>query len=286
MEKQEKTKVIVTDDGKELVDTMTAFFDGQPDYNLVNSFNDGLALLNSLRVTQIDILILDVFMPNFDGIKVLQELRQNATKYKVPKKIVMITAFASEKITRKISEFGVDYLIVKPINFTNLLEVLNDMKDSNQDESLSTNFSFKNLSKELINKKHFDLDTEITSLLHEIGVPAHIRGYLYLRDSIKMVYNSIEILGSITKKLYPDIARKYSTTSSRVERAIRHAIEVAWLRGNVDSISEIFSYTISYHKSKPTNSEFIAMIADRLRLIHGKGKEEEKKKRYDNAYLV
>ena len=105
-------------------------------------------------------------------------------------------------------------------------------------------------------------------LLHEIGVPAHIKGYLYLRESITMVYNDIEILGSITKILYPVVAKKYKTTSSRVERAIRHAIEVAWNRGNVDAISSIFSYTISYNKSKPTNSEFIAMLADKLRLEH------------------
>ena len=117
-----------------------------------------------------------------------------------------------------------------------------------------------------------NLDEEITDMLHEVGVPAHIKGYLYLREAITMVYNNIDILGSITKVLYPEVARKFGTTSSRVERAIRHAIEIAWVRGNVEAISEIFSYTISYNKSKPTNSEFIAMIADRLRLNHSKEK--------------
>ena len=117
-----------------------------------------------------------------------------------------------------------------------------------------------------------NLDEEITDMLHEVGVPAHIKGYLYLREAITMVYNNIDILGSITKILYPEVARKFGTTSSRVERAIRHAIEIAWVRGNVEAISEIFSYTISYNKSKPTNSEFIAMIADRLRLNHSKEK--------------
>ena len=117
-----------------------------------------------------------------------------------------------------------------------------------------------------------NLDGEITDILHEVGVPAHIKGYLYLREAITMVYHNIDILGSITKILYPDVAKKFNTTSSRVERAIRHAIEIAWVRGNVEAISEIFSYTISYNKSKPTNSEFIAMIADRLRLNHSKEK--------------
>ena len=121
-----------------------------------------------------------------------------------------------------------------------------------------------------------DLDTEITTILHEVGVPAHIKGYMYLREAINMVYANVEILGSITKVLYPEIASTFGTTSSRVERAIIHAIEIAWVRGNVDAISDIFSYTISYNKSKPTNSEFIAMIADRLRLEQKK----QKKMRY------
>ena len=116
--------------------------------------------------------------------------------------------------------------------------------------------------------KEFDLESEITNILHEMGVPAHIKGYLYLRESINMVYNDIELLGSITKVLYPDVAKKYKTTASRVERAIRHAIEVAWNRGNIEAISNIFGYTVSVSKSKPTNSEFIAMIADKLRLEH------------------
>ena len=121
-----------------------------------------------------------------------------------------------------------------------------------------------------------DLDEEITDILHEVGVPAHIKGYLYLREAITMVFKNVEVLGGITKILYPEIAHRHCTTSSRVERAIRHAIEIAWVRGNVDAISDIFSYTISYSKSKPTNSEFIAMIADRLRLEH----RRQRKMRY------
>lgn len=284
MENLEKMKVIITDDGKELVQTMTTFFNGQAGYDVVASYNDGLALLNSLRVTKVDVLILDVFMPNFDGIKVLQELRQNEGKYKIPNNIIVITAFANEKVMKKISELDADYLVVKPINFTNLLEILNEMrnnKNSKPEPNIIKNL--KTISKDFQNNS-FDIDREITSLLHEIGVPAHIRGYLYIRDAIKMVYNSVEILGGVTKKLYPDIARKYNTTASRVERAIRHAIEVAWMRGNIDAISEIFSYTISYHKSKPTNSEFIAMIADRLRLLYKN--DSISKKDYDKIYAI
>jgi two-component system response regulator (stage 0 sporulation protein A) len=125
--------------------------------------------------------------------------------------------------------------------------------------------SFRSSSPE---PKGRNLDANITSIIHEIGVPAHIKGYLYLREAISMVYNDIELLGSITKVLYPDIAKKFNTTASRVERAIRHAIEVAWSRGNIDSISSLFGYTVSMTKAKPTNSEFIAMVADKLRLEH------------------
>jgi two-component system response regulator (stage 0 sporulation protein A) len=199
--------------------------------------------------------------------KVLQELKTKRDKYKVPKNIIVITAFSNEKIMNSVAELGADYFVVKPVNFSNLLEIINDLKiqkSSNNNKTPSYN---------LANYKA-DLDTEITTLLHEIGVPAHIRGYLYIREAITMVYYNVEILGNITKVLYPEVARKFNTTSSRVERAIRHAIEVAWVRGNIDAISDIFSYTISYHKSKPTNSEFIAMIADRLRLIHKRERRE------------
>src|SRR5690625_814862 len=127
-------------------------------------------------------------------------------------------------------------------------------------------FNGKNETKK--KKVKQDLEGDITNIIHEIGVPAHIKGYMYLREAITMVYNDIELLGSITKILYPDIAKRYSTTASRVERAIRHAIEVAWNRGNIDSITELFGYTINVSKAKPTNSEFIAMVADKLRLKH------------------
>jgi len=274
----EKCRIIVTDDSKELVQTMKNFFDEQKDIELVEVYNDGLLLLNTLKVTQIDVLILDIFMPNFDGLKVLKELRAHKEKYKVPNSIILMTAFANESIMRRASEYGADYFIVKPLNMSYLLEIINEIKTNDIIKNSSKIFKLDNNKN--VFQKSFDLDTEITTLLHEIGVPAHIRGYLYIREAIKMVFEKVEILGCITKELYPEIARKFQTTSSRVERAIRHAIEISWSRGNIDAISDLFSYTISYHKSKPTNSEFIAMIADRLRLVHKdeiKRMEEEKR---------
>lgn len=261
----ETLKVIIADDGKELVQAMQDFFAEKKEIDVVGIHNDGVTLLNALRVTQVDLLILDIFMPNLDGVKVLQEINSKKEKYKVPKNIFAITAFSNEKIMNNVAELGADYFFVKPINFNMLFETIKDLSNS-KSNSKTNSYNFA--------QNKTDLDSEITTLLHEIGVPAHIRGYLYIREAITMVYHNIEILGNITKILYPEVARKFKTTSSRVERAIRHAIEVAWVRGNIDAISDIFSYTISYHKSKPTNSEFIAMIADRLRLIHRRENRE------------
>lgn len=262
----ETLKVIISDDGKDFVQTLQEFFRDKKEIEVVGVHTDGVTLLNTLRVVQVDLLILDLFMPNCDGIKVLQELRTKRDKYKVPKSIIAITAFSNKKIMNSVAELGADYFVVKPVNLQHLMDIINELRVQKSSPAKTSSFSLANYKT--------DLETEITTLLHEIGVPAHIRGYLYIREAIAMVYHNIEILGNITKVLYPEIARKFNTTSSRVERAIRHAIEVAWVRGNIDAISDIFSYTISYHKSKPTNSEFIAMIADRLRLIHKRERRE------------
>ncbi len=254
-------KIIIADDNKELLGMVGEFLKLQPGIDVVKSFCNGKELLNHLEKESCDILLLDVFMPELDGVNVLNEIN-TSKKYNRPKKIVMLTAFNTEAMMMKASQLGADYFIVKPIDLNNLQKVIQALLKDN-----STTGNTYNL-KETQAKEEKGLDTEITELLHEIGVPAHIKGYMYLRESITMVYNDVTILGGITKVLYPTVAKKFNTTSSRVERAIRHSIEVAWNRGNVDAISQIFAYTISYNKSKPTNSEFIAMIADKLRLAH------------------
>lgn len=257
----DKFRIAIADDSKEIQLTLTDFLKKEDSIEVIGCYSDGIQLLNALRTTNIDLLILDIFMPNFDGIKVLEELRSKNGKYKNPKSIIVMTAFSNDNVMIKSSQLNADYFIVKPINFNHLLELIYEIKGSkNKENRISTTINF--------NDTKLDLDTEITYILHEIGVPAHIRGHLYLREAISLVFNNIELLNSITKALYPTIATKYKTTASRVERAIRHAIEVAWMRGNIDAITHLFSYTISYHKSKPTNSEFIAMIADHLRLKH------------------
>lgn len=255
------TKIIIADDNKELLCMISEFLKMQPNMEIVKTFSGGKDLLTYLETNTADILLLDVFMPDLDGVNALNEI-QNNSKYNRPGKIVILTAFNTEALMSKTSSLGADYFIVKPIDLGNLLKTLNLLISENAKKGTTYNL------KQKVDAENIDLDTEITEILHEIGVPAHIKGYLYLRESITMVYNNVDILGGITKILYPTVAKKYKTTSSRVERAIRHSIEVAWNRGNVDAISQIFAYTISYNKSKPTNSEFIAMIADKLRLAH------------------
>ncbi len=259
------TNLIIADDNKDLLSMLDEFLSVQPNLEVASTFTSGKTVLSYLENNKVDLLLLDIFMPEVDGVSVLRTIQENPTKYNKPNKIIMFTAFNNEGVMGKASEFGADYFIIKPVELGTILNVINEVttvSNKSKKEKLNKVISFGNENNEI------DLESEITAILHEIGVPAHIKGYLYLRESITMVYHNIEILGSITKVLYPVIAKKFKTTSSRAERAIRHAIEVAWNRGNVDAISEIFSYTISYNKSKPTNSEFIAMLADRLRLAH------------------
>ncbi|XMB87261.1 sporulation transcription factor Spo0A [Mycoplasmatota bacterium WC44] len=253
-----KIRVFVVDDNKELVTILKEFINVQENMEIVGTAYNGKEALKALRMTKVDVLILDVFMPDLDGVDVLDALNNDSAHFR-PGKIIMFTAFNSENLMKKAAARGADYFIMKPFELTKLVETIKEVV------KIDNEMNSKVLS---LNKTNIDLDSEITSILHEIGVPAHIKGYLYLRESIGMVYDNIELLGGITKVLYPEVAKKFKTTSSRVERAIRHAIEVAWNRGNIDAISSIFSYTISYNKSKPTNSEFIAMIADKLRLEH------------------
>lgn len=262
-----KLKVLLADDNKEQITVLSEYISLQEDMEVVEVAGNGNEVLSVLRQRDIDILLLDVVMPDLDGVSVLEELKDNPTLYKRPRHIIMFTAFNQEKIMMRAAELGASYFIMKPFEINKIVKIIRD---------INVRFDTTEVSKPINNLytnqrpvvKEFDLESEITNILHEMGVPAHIKGYLYLRESINMVYNDIELLGSITKVLYPDVAKKYKTTASRVERAIRHAIEVAWNRGNIEAISNIFGYTVSVSKSKPTNSEFIAMIADKLRLEH------------------
>jgi two-component system response regulator (stage 0 sporulation protein A) len=209
-----------------------------------------------------DVLVLDIIMPHLDGLGVLEQIQQMDVE-PMPK-IIMLTAFGQENITQRAVELGASYYILKPFDLDVLTHRIRQMKGIGTKSTFVKTVPVSSASVPRSN----NLDANITNVIHEIGVPAHIKGYLYLREAISMVYNEVDLLGAITKSLYPRIAEKYNTTPSRVERAIRHAIEVAWSRGNMESIRSLFGYTINVSKAKPTNSEFIAMVADKLRIEH------------------
>ncbi|HCF32390.1 MAG TPA: sporulation transcription factor Spo0A [Bacillus sp. (in: Bacteria)] len=260
----EKIKVCLVDDNKELVSMLESYVAAQDDMEVIGTAYNGQECLNLLTDKQPDVLVLDIIMPHLDGLAVLEKMR-HIERLKQPS-VIMLTAFGQEDVTKKAVDLGASYFILKPFDMENLTSHIRQVSGKANAMIKRPLPSFRSAT--TVDGKPKNLDASITSIIHEIGVPAHIKGYMYLREAISMVYNDIELLGSITKVLYPDIAKKYNTTASRVERAIRHAIEVAWSRGNIDSISSLFGYTVSMSKAKSTNSEFIAMVADKLRLEH------------------
>lgn len=256
----EKISVCIVDDNKELVHIMEDYLNEQANIEVIGTAHNGMECLELLNDMQPDIVILDLIMPHMDGLTVLKQIREEQDLKGT--QFIMLTAFGQEEVMRQALEYGAAYFILKPFDFEHLVSKINEVFASQHGD-----FHYHDVPTKP-KLKQIDIETSITNIMHDIGVPAHIKGYLYLREAIYMVYMDIELLGSITKILYPDIAKKYNTTASRVERAIRHAIEVAWNRGNIDSITELFGYTINVTKAKPTNSEFIAMVADKLRLEH------------------
>lgn len=250
---RETIKVAVADDNREFVGIIQEYLTGQSDFELVGVAYNGEQILTIIEEKSPDVVILDIIMPHLDGIGVLESLQ--GMRGKRPK-IIMLTAFGQESITQRVVELGADYYILKPFN----MDVL-----ASRIRQLATTITMQRpVVAQAI--KAQPVDVEVTNIIREIGIPAHIKGYQYLREAIMMIISEIELLGAVTKVLYPRIAEKYSTTPSRVERAIRHAIEVAWSRGNMDMINRLFGYTIKIEKGKPTNSEFMAMVADKLRL--------------------
>ncbi|MFD1428087.1 two-component system response regulator (stage 0 sporulation protein A) [Kroppenstedtia sanguinis] len=257
----DKMRVLLADDNREFADLLREHLDLQEDIEVIGIAYNGNEVMELLEKERPDVLVLDIIMPHLDGLGVLEKL--NGRPEPMPK-IIMLTAFGQENITQRAVELGAAYYILKPFD----MDVLTDRIRQMQGRPVTTT---QGSAVATTGERSDNLDAHITSVIHEIGVPAHIKGYLYLREAITMVYNEVELLGAITKTLYPRIAEKYNTTPSRVERAIRHAIEVAWSRGNMESIRKLFGYTINVSKAKPTNSEFIAMVADKLRIEHKVG---------------
>lgn len=277
MEK-EKISVLIADDNKEFCNILNDYLLNQSDIFVVGIARDGIEALRLIEEKKPDLVVLDIIMPHLDGLGVLERLN-NMNLSNIPR-IIILSAVGQDKITQRAITLGADYYVVKPFDMEvfikRIREMFNNVIATTNNQDMSARFkdievsrpssSFSNSSLGYTSNSPLDLEGEITSIIHEIGVPAHIKGYMYLREAITMVVNNIELLSAVTKELYPSIAKKYNTTASRVERAIRHAIEVAWSRGQVETINKLFGYTIHNSKGKPTNSEFIAMIADKLRL--------------------
>lgn len=256
--------MIIADDNKDFCSILNDYLATQDDVEVVGIAKDGLEALELVTKKSPDVLVLDIIMPHLDGLGVLEKLHTIDLE-KFPK-VIVLSAVGQDKITQRAINLGADYYVVKPFDFEIFMKRIRQVTGTTP--AIIERRKQIEIPSSLINSanSHKSLEAKITNIIHEIGVPAHIKGYLYLREAITMVVDNVELLSAVTKELYPNIAKRFNTTPSRVERAIRHAIEVAWSRGKVDTINNLFGYTVNTDKGKPTNSEFIAMVADKLRL--------------------
>lgn len=257
--------ILLIDDNKELVLRLKGTLEKETNINIIGIAFDGKDAFEKIIELKPNLIIMDTVMPFMDGLAVLEKL--NLEGYQIPK-VIMLSSISNDKIVNKAISLGVDYFMAKPFDVNVLISRINELS-----EDFKYSYSLPEIAVTNINPtiessitESKDLESEITNIIREVGIPAHIKGYNFARDAITMVIEDQELLGAVTKELYPNIAKKYNTTASRVERAIRHSIEVAWSRGNALFIEQLFGHTINANKGKPTNSEFIAIIADKLRL--------------------
>lgn len=252
---EKKLKIVIADESAELGQNCDKAFSAYG-MNVVLCEKDGRAVLKKVKSEKPDIILTDVFMPNLDILGVMNSIKELELKEKPM--VMAMSSFNNERLEREILNAGVDYYFLRPFDINTMAERIIQLS------------GWKNEKSPLVVKNNVVTDPQlemmITEIIHQIGVPAHIKGYHYLRESIILSVKNSDIVNSVTKLLYPTVAKTYSTTASRVERAIRHAIEVAWDRGDIDVLNSYFGYTIQNDRGKPTNSEFIAMISDKLRL--------------------
>ena len=256
----ERLKVAIADDNERVLELLDEIIRNDSELDLIGKADNGEDIYHIIKEKEPDVVLIDLIMPKMDGISVMECVNKSPDIRKHPDFIV-VTAVGQERIAEDAFRKGASYYIMKPFNNETVITRIKDTACL-----IKTEFhkDYKTDVSEV--KKEEKLEHYITDMLHEIGIPAHIKGYHYLRDSIMMSVEDMDVLNAVTKVLYPTVAKKYKTTSSRVERAIRHAIEVAWSRGKLDTLEDLFGYTVSNGKGKPTNSEFIALIADTIQL--------------------
>lgn len=262
-----KWSVAIADDNERMLEILDSILRQDEDIQIVGIARNGEEACQIIREKEPDIMLLDIIMPKLDGLSVMEKIGQGDKNRKKPEFIV-ISAIGQERIIEDAFLLGASYYIMKPFDHEMLLNRIQSLKEDRQKRKTEIRKVAPYETKLAYMERN--LETDVTNMIHEIGVPAHIKGYQYLRDAIMMAVEDMNMLNSITKILYPTIAKNHQTTPSRVERAIRHAIEVAWSRGKMDTIDELFGYTVSVGKGKPTNSEFIALIADKIRLDYKK----------------
>ena len=241
-------RILVADTGEEVRRAIVEASEREPNFRVAAETADGQELVRLARQLRPDAVILDLVLNGIDGLEAIRELK--AMEH--PPRILVLSSYIQGGLAVTAAEYGADYLMTKPCRMESLFERLRTLMATGMKEQEAPTGR--------------DLEREVTTIIHEIGVPAHIKGYQYLREAIIFTVNDMDAINAVTKVLYPAVARKFGTTASRVERAIRHAIEVAWDRGDLETLQKYFGYTVSNAKGKPTNSEFIAMISDRLQL--------------------
>jgi len=274
---QRPIRVLLADDNREFVEIVKEFIERQEDMSLVGVAYHGNEALELISREEPHVVLLDIIMPHLDGLGVLEKLQYASQR----PKIIILTAFGQESMTQRAVNLGANYYILKPFDLDTLGKRIRQLQDdfsdtmnvaqisnsgTNGNNGKNTSSLNSQFSSGILPPTTKNLEVEVTRMIHQMGVPAHVKGYQYLRDAIVSVVLNVSLLGAVTKELYPMIAVKYQTTPSRVERAIRHAIELAWDRGNVDFMNRFFGYTINVDRGKPTNSEFVAMVADKLRM--------------------
>lgn len=263
----ELIRVLLADDNRDFIEILKEYINTQEDMILSGVAFNGNDALDMIKKEEPDVVVLDIIMPHLDGLGVMEKLVDVSKKPRV----IILTSFGQENMTQRAVQLGADYYILKPFDLDTLGKRIRQLVGVSEITPLINPVSKSIFTPtESINtapvKTLKIVEVEVTKMIQQMGVPAHVKGYQYLRDAIVSVINDVSLLGAVTKELYPMIAKKYNTTPSRVERAIRHAIELAWDRGNIEFMNKFFGYTINVDRGKPTNSEFIAMVADKLRI--------------------
>lgn len=250
-------KLLMVDDNVNLVKMVSEYFKNKDNISLEFVAHDGKEGIELIEEKQndFDVLLLDLIMPKKDGLYVLEEMKKRG----INKNVIVETSYNTQEVIKQVSDYNVNYFILKPFELDDLENRIMGIS-KRKDDTKTLDFY------------HNNLQVSITKILHELGIPSHIKGYQYIREGVSIIFERPETIGGITKELYPELASKFDTTVSRVERAIRHAIEVSWNRGDWELMEEIFGHSVDIDKAKPTNSEFIVTVADKLRLEHYKVK--------------